>query len=310
MALAAGRQNELAVDGLFTDVFVQGISGRADTNGDGFVTFNELQLYTQQRVTARSNGRQNPMAGPWEGGGQVVFRCGDAGLAGETATSPAPAEATRAQAPAGMAWIPGGTFAMGCSPGDSECDGDEEPAHQVRVNSFWMDATEVTQAQFQSVMGSNPSNFSGCPNCPVETVMWDEAQSYCQKTGKRLPTEAEWEFAARGGTNGSRYGDIDAIAWYNNNSGMKMHPVGQKQPNAYGLYDMLGNVWEWLWDWKANYPSGSVTDPAGPGGGSYRVFRGGSWFSLARDCRSAYRDFVDPGYRDYDLGFRLSRSLP
>ncbi len=213
------------------------------------------------------------------------------------------------EVPAGMVRIPGGTFTMGCSPGDAECNPDEIPAHQVTVNGFSMDATPVTQAQYQSVIGSNPSHFSGCADCPVETVSWNDAQAYCAKAGKRLPTEAEWEFAARGGTTGSRYGDIDAVAWYGKNSGSKTHPVGRKQANAYGLYDMLGNVWEWCADWYDDkyYSSSTADNPKGPSSGTARVLRGGSWDRAPGGVRASARAGGGPGGRLDYFGFRCAR---
>ena len=128
--------------------------------------------------------------------------------------------------------------------------------------------------------------------------------------GFRLPTEAEWEYACRAGTTGARYGNLDDVAWYSSNSGSTTHPVRQKQPNAWGLYDTLGNVWEWCWDWFGAYPSGVVTDPVDAGSGSRRVHRGGSWRDGAQVARAAYRSGWTPDYRYGTLGFRLARSLP
>ena len=166
-------------------------------------------------------------------------------------------------------------------------------------------------------MGGNPSKFKGAER-PVEMVSWDEAWEYCRKlTTKqrakgilpegwewRLPTEAEWEYAARAGTTGARPGDLDSIAWHGGNSGSKTHAVGGKQANAWRLHDIMGNVWEWCSDWYGNYPTGSVTDPSGPRSGSFRVLRGGSWSFGAGLVRSAFRSRFDPGFRNSDLGFR------
>lgn len=161
-------------------------------------------------------------------------------------------------------WTPPGTFTMGCSPGDSERHDDEKPAHRVTITKgFWLGQTEVTQAAYQRVVGTDPSDFKGA-NLPVEQVSWDQAQAYCQAIGGRLPTEAEWEYAARAGSVQSRYGDIDRIAWYYGNSGGHTHEVAQKEANAWGLYDMLGNVWEWTADGYGGYAPGSAVDPAGP----------------------------------------------
>ena len=152
-------------------------------------------------------------------------------------------------------WVPPGEFRMGST--SSEADANEQPVTQVRISrGFWLGKYEVTQEEWQAVMGSNPSRFAGCGNCPVERVSWDDAQQFIQGLNARegpavyrLPTEAEWEYAARAGTTGDRYGNLDAIAWYGQNSGGRTHPVGGKPPNAWGLHDMLGSVWEWVHDW-------------------------------------------------------------
>ena len=174
---------------------------------------------------------------------------------------------------------------------------DEKPVTRVRISrGFWLGKYEMTQRQWQAVMGNNPSQFKNCgENCPVETISWNDLQEFIGRinTGSkgepyRLPTEAEWEYAARGGTTTHTYaGDLrirrlnapllDRIAWYIDNSDWRSHPVGQKAPNPFGLHDMLGNVYEWVEDWHAEYPGGAVTDPEGPSSGSARVARGGSW---------------------------------
>ena len=210
-------------------------------------------------------------------------------------------------------WVPAGEFRMGST--SSVAAGAERPVTQVRISrGYWLGKYEVTQAEWQGVMGTNPSEFSGCGQCPVENVSWNDAQEFIQlanaATGGnryRLPTEAEWEYAARAGTTGDRYGNLDAIAWYVENSGDRTHPVGQKAPNAWGLHDMLGNVWEWVEDWGDDYPGGVVTDPRGPVSGSVRVFRGGGFARDASDCRSSYRSGAGPRY-DLFLGFRLLRT--
>ena len=214
-----------------------------------------------------------------------------------------------------FAWSPAGQFQMGST--SAEADSYEQPLTQVRISrGFWMGKYEVTQAQWEAVMGSNPSHFTNCGgDCPVEGVSWEDVQEFIGKLNARsggrpyrLPTEAEWEYAARAGTTEDRYGDLDEIAWYRINSGRTTHPVGEKAANAWGLHDMLGNVWEWVQDWYGSYPGGSVTDPTGPGSGSGRVLRGGSWYINARYCRSASRNRISPGYRDNFLGFRLLRT--
>jgi len=201
-------------------------------------------------------------------------------------------------------WIPPGTFTMGCSPGDSECDDNERPPHQVTITKgFWMGKTQVTQEAYQTVMGKNRSHFKS-PRLPVETVSWDEAQAYCRAVGARLPREVEWEYAARGGSASSRYGPLDDIAWHIGNSGSETHDVGQKQPNAYGLYDVLGNVWEWTADWFGDYSSGPVSDPSGPTERRRGTLRGGSWYNSPRDVRVSIRYRGGPGNRSLSIGFR------
>jgi formylglycine-generating enzyme required for sulfatase activity len=211
-----------------------------------------------------------------------------------------------------MVFVEGGTFQMGNSSGNSF----EKPVHSVTLSSFNMGKYEVTQAQWQAVMGSNPSNFWRCDNCPLEKASWLEVQQYIQKlnaqTGKnyRLPTEAEWEYAAKGGKESKGYtysgsNDINAVAWYRDNSGSETHVVGTKQANELGIFDMSGNVWEWCSDWSGNYSSNSVTNPKGTLRGAYRVLRGGGWNCYAFDCRPSYRIGFIPDDKHYDYGFRL-----
>ncbi len=225
-----------------------------------------------------------------------------------------------------MVRITGGVFRMG----------DEKTGRKVTVDNFWIDKYPVTQSLYHKVSGENPSHFTG-DDKPVENVTWLDAVRFCDELsrsmglnpaytieqekverkgdapGFRLSTEAEWEYACRGGTEGARYGKIDDIAWYRENSGDSTQGVGQKEPNHYGLYDMLGNVWEWVEDdWHANYNDAPtdgrawIDDPRG----SSRVMRGGSWDYDAQYCRSADRLHLSPDYRDNYLGFRLSRSMP
>ena len=215
-----------------------------------------------------------------------------------------------------MVAVEGGTFMMGAADGDTEADGDERPRHYVTLGGFSIGKTEVTQALWEAVMGSNPSSFNGA-NRPVESVSWNDCQEFIKKlnglTGRtfRLPTEAEWEFAARGGNlgKGCKYAgsdDLDAVAWYDGNSGGQTHDVATKSPNELGLYDMSGNVWEWCQDWYGGYPSEAQTDPQGPDTGSYRVNRGGGWNYIARYCRVSHRYCLNPDYRDQSYGLRLA----
>ena len=215
-----------------------------------------------------------------------------------------------------MVWVDGGTFRMGATSEQGSEISDEKPVHSVTLSGYYIGKTEVTQALWQAVMGSNPSYFEG-DDLPVEQVSWDDCQEFIRKlnslTGQnfRLPTEAEWEFACRGGNNsrgykysGSNY--IDNVAWYDGNSGDKTHPVATKSPNELGIYDMSGNVWEWCADWYGDYSSGRQTNPKGPYGGSGHVNRGGSWYNFARNCRSSIRIDDYPTYRDDLLGLRLA----
>jgi formylglycine-generating enzyme required for sulfatase activity len=223
-----------------------------------------------------------------------------------------PASETRENPNDGLTyvWIPPGKFTMGCSPGDATCGDDEKPAHEVTITQgFWLGQTPVTQQAYQRVMGRNPSHFKG-PRLPVESVTWDEARAYCKAVGMRLPTEAEWEYAARAGATAAHYGNPAEIAWYSFNSGSKTHEVGQKQLNGFGLYDMLGNVWEWVADWYVGYQKAAAADPTGPSRGQSRVLRGGSWGDLAMIACASYRGRGVPSDRNSRFGFRCAGELP
>lgn len=257
-----------------------------------------------------------------------------------------PRTASSAHCPPGMAYMPPGEFNMGCSAGDNGCLYNEKPPKSVKITKgFCMDAYEVTQGEYGRVMGENPSVFKNCgENCPVDSVSWKDAKAYCEKTGKRLPTEAEWEYAARGGDGSRYYGGVDqgivgrnnapgldAIAWYGGNSGVGYsggvdcggwyetqygsdkcgpHPVGKKRPNGFGIYDMLGGVWEWVEDccdesWYAVMPE---ADPVNTGSGcEHRVLRGGSWLNYAKMLRVSLRYWYPPDNWYYVIGFRCSR---
>ena len=218
-----------------------------------------------------------------------------------------------------MVKVEAGTFMMGATSEMKDPDDDEKPVHQVILtNDYYMGKYEVTQALWEAVMGSNPSIFEG-DNLPVETVSWNDCQEFISKlnsmTGRkfRLPTEAEWEYAARGGKKSRSYqysgsSNISDVAWYDGNSGSKPHPVGTKQANELGIYDMSGNVYEWCSDWYGSYSSSSQTNPTGADSGSSRVYRGGSWIYIAWLCRLSYRAGNTPGYRSYGLGLRLALS--
>lgn len=216
-------------------------------------------------------------------------------------------------------WIPPGTFRMGCSPGDRDCGIDEIPAHAVALRKgFWIGQTEVTVGAYKRFVQQTgrkmfpaPSINTGWGNdaMPMMEITWDEAQVYCKWAGGRLPTEAEWEYAGRAGSSAVRYGKIDDIAWYFTYGVAETHAVAQKRPNAFGLFDMLGNVWELVNDWYAPdyYPASPSQDPTGPASGTFRVLRGGSWFEHPRYVKVSYRfrDFPDNRYDTY--GFRCVR---
>lgn len=213
-----------------------------------------------------------------------------------------------------MAYVPGGTFLMGSPLSETGRDNDEGPQSNATVPSFYMSKYEVTQAQYKAVTGANPASFKG-DDLPVDSVSWNDAIEFCRKlsrtTGReyRLPTEAEWEYASRAGTTGPYAGNVDALTWYSANSGSQPHPVGQKQPNGLGLYDMYGNVWEWCQSKYKPYPYNATDGREDLQSTEVRVLRGGSWQSSANSCRSAYRRRVMPDARS--IGFRivLARSV-
>jgi formylglycine-generating enzyme required for sulfatase activity len=216
-----------------------------------------------------------------------------------------------------LARIPAGDFIMGSSDAEKGHFTNEAPQHRVKITRpFFMGVTQVTQEQYTVVMANNPSGFSGKAN-PVESVSWDDAVAFCRKlsakAGKtvRLPTEAEWEYACRAGST-TRFGfgdndkELDKYAWYDGNSDRTSHPVGQKKPNAWGLYDMHGNVWQWCSDWyQDSYRDLGAVDPTGPAEGKSRVLRGGCWIDGSIFCRSASRGNLDPGRRFIYFGFRV-----
>jgi formylglycine-generating enzyme required for sulfatase activity len=236
---------------------------------------------------------------------------------------------------------------MGCSPGDNGCYDNEKPAHPVTITrGFWIGQTPVTVGAYKRFAGATGLQMPPKPNflgralnpgwgndaMPIVDVTWVEAQAYCSWSGGRLPTEAEWEYAARGGSSEARYGVIDDIAWYADNSGNQrldstliwntqqesywrrlidngnwIHEVGQKRPNAFGLYDVLGNVWQWVNDWDDQYQNSPAQDPEGPSSGQYRLLRGGSWSDTARRVRVSYRTLGGPPATEFDSnGFRCA----
>ena len=248
-----------------------------------------------------------------------------------------------------MLLVPPGKFVMGMSPGDTETQDNEKPAHEVTITkAFYLGRTEVTQEQWMKVMGENPSYFKksnedretmiakyieagltkqeaqekagaesnklATASNPVEKVSWDDCQKFCAKTGMKLPTEAQWEYACRAGVRKPRYGELGQIAWYYGNfPNSNTHPVAKKAPNALGFYDMIGNVWEWTNDWyEGDYYKScadGVVDPTGPAQSDWaRVLRGGGWYDLADSCRASFRLHIAPGVQNNHFGCRFART--
>lgn len=216
-----------------------------------------------------------------------------------------------------MIYVEGGTFMMGAMEGDQSAFTNEKPAHEVKLTyDYYIGQTEVTQALWKAVMDNNPSTMEG-DNLPVNNVLWEDADTFVKRLSQltgytfNLPTEAEWEYAARGGKESKGYlyagsDDVNEVAWYSANSGNKTHDVGTKKPNELGIYDMSGNAWEWCSDWLAPYPAEAQVDPTGPATGEYHVYRGGGWYIGASTCRCTHRRQTREGYSEYALGLRVA----
>ncbi len=300
-------------------------------------------LYVAQHMKGWRESLRRPLYGWWD-----KYRRGEMtgfeGLVGDWTRyaweeGRVAGEAREVASVAGMrvCWIPAGTFWMGAEDDDHEARDDERPRRDVTLTrGFWMMETPVTQNQYQTIMGENPSKATQVGLiAPVEQVSWYDAAAFANKLsalegvsesfvgtggwidgvgnkrsdyvaseGWRLPTEAEWEYACRAGTKAPRYGDLHQIAWFGENSGTT-HAVKRKQPNAWGLYDMLGNVWEWCYDWYGDYAGQAATDPVGVVTGTVRIERGGGWISHAYALRATFRHGNTPFSRDAYLGFRL-----
>lgn len=231
-----------------------------------------------------------------------------------------------------MLSVAAGAFTMGTPLTESDRD-EDEVEHEVTISALYAAKIEVTQAQYEAIMGENPSSFFTCPTCPVEGVSWFDAVRYANALstaeglstcyviegsnvswplgpsceGYRLPTESEWEYVARAASSEARYGELDDIAWYASNSPFSTQPVGQKEPNAWGFFDMLGNVWEWCWDGYDEYPDGPVENPIGADEAIRRVFRGGSWAEDESFLRVGNRNRADPEVSGNRVGFRVVR---
>jgi formylglycine-generating enzyme required for sulfatase activity len=210
----------------------------------------------------------------------------------------------------GMVLVKGGCYHMGDAYGIGASD--KKPVHEVCLDNFYIDKTEVTQRAYRKQTDKSPSHSKNCDKCPVEQVNWHKAKAYCENAGKRLPTEAEWEYAARNRGNREKYagtsGSPDEYAWYEDNSGKRTHPVGKKKPNGLGIYDMSGNVWEWVNDWydEKYYERSPLNNPQGPSSGKSRVLRGGSWFSEDDSLHSSNRGRSNPAFGRYYSGFRCA----
>lgn len=270
----------------------------------------------RQRIAAEEEAERQRIAAEAEAERQRLFAEAEAKKAEEERLKAQPKTFTVNGVSFELLYVKGGTFTMGCTPEQNgDCNNDEKPIHKVTLDDYYMGKYEVTQALWVAVMGKNPSNKKG-DDLPVENVSWNDVQDFIrqlnQLTGQNfsLPTEAQWEYAARGGCKSKGYkysgGNIlGNVAWYADNSGSTPHPVGTRDPNELGLYDMSGNVWEWCYDWYGGYSSESQTNPTGPTAGSIRVLRGGSWSYFAGLSRVSYRLYGQPGSRFSGRGFRL-----
>ncbi len=292
-------------------------SNRGTTDGSGNLSIGEVTPGAHQlRITAsgkKENNQETSVAAGQVATVEVTLE--DAG--------PPPAGTVRENPKDGLkyVWIPPGSFQMGCSPGDKECGGDEKPPHRVTLTKgFWLGQTEVTVGAYKRFatatahpMPPAPDFNSGWANerMPMVTITWDESYDYCAWAGGRLPTEAEWEYAARGGSTAERYEPIDEVAWYDANSGSQTHPVGVKRANRFGTFDMLGNTMEWVNDWYGDkyYRSDPVQDPPGPGRGTKHVFRGGDFLLKSKAVRVSRREGGAPNQRIRGAGVRCGGDI-
>ena len=323
LAISAASDGTVYIDGVARGELPAGAEASMDNIavGERLVELRYPSGDKESKTTTVNKGQSSSVAFTWK------------------KAPPLPPALVAAAIPSGFVLVPGGTFTMGSPAGETGRYDNEGPQHQVTLSPFFIGATEVTQAQYKAVMGTNPSNFKG-DDLPVETVSWNDAVAYCNKlsekeglarvytirgsnvtaywkaNGYRLPTEAEWEYAAMGGPGSSDLavnavyaGSANAndVAWYSSNASDKTHPVAQKAANSFGIYDMAGNVWEWCWDVYSGYSSGAQNNPTGASSGGDRVGRGGSWDSGVRDLRSSLRGGLDPSGRYGILGFRLAR---
>ncbi len=340
--ITSGSADQAVPDqSVFRRYFVRAIAGEADLNHDGWVTGSELGEFLLDKTAGESRGRQTPQIGkvrdPDLDQGDFVFAVpGDPAPAGP-AVLPAPPPAVVAPlrpALAKPAWaaisgvdarggwaelrfagalqimrlVPAGSFTQGSPDGPA----DERPQRRIEMSRFWLGDSEVTQSLWQAVMGSNPSAFADDPQRPVEQVSVEDCRAFCARLNGMLPgldaglpSEAQWEYACRASTESGFAGDPETMAWYEGGALKKTMLVKRKQPNAWGLYDMHGNVWEWAEDWYAPYPAAVRVDPSGPPEGDVQVIRGGAWNAPLSKARSAQRGWSIPTARRSGLGFRL-----
>jgi formylglycine-generating enzyme required for sulfatase activity len=337
LVIASGSdQQALPAESVFRRAFVDGLAGGADADRDGYILGSELFNFIRERMIdhAAANPGGQAQTPQWRAYAQEDEVIGEFAFAAPVMQSkavivvaPQPKWAQAigrdafgqwADVQAGgvtqrMRWISPGTFTMGSPLGEAHRLDVESPHQVTLTKGFWLGDSACTQALWQGVMGANPAHFTGDPQRPVEQVSWDDVQAFMAKMnnavsggGFGLPTEAQREFACRSGTTGPFAGTmLDALGWCKGNSNQQTHAVRQKAANAWGLYDMHGNVWEWCADFYGLYPLDAVTDPTGPPSGAVRVFRGGSWHYEGWGCRSANRSWDKPDFRSYVLGFRL-----
>ncbi len=325
--ISSGSADQQVPDvSFFRKHFIHALEGEADRNQDGFVAGSELGLFLQEKVSGETEGQQTPQSGKINDSnlnkGEFLFPLASPTAAACVETSPRTSLPAPAVNSLGMEFvaIPAAELRMGADEGPTS-----RSSHQVTISQpFYIGKYEVTQAQWSAVMGTNPSQFTGDPRLPVENVSWKDVQAFLRQlnaregtTRYRLPTEAEWEHASRSCVAttypfGDDASQLARYAWAETNAGGRTHAVGQLLPNRWGLYDMLGNVWEWCQDWYGEYPVTAVANPQGAPEGAFRVYRGCGWLrgESPRYCHPATRHGARPNFAHPSLGFRVVMTLP